>query len=148
MADETIENGKLVTLHYTGTLEDGQVFDTSEGKDPLSFVVGEKKMIPGFEKNILGMQVGEEKEFTLQPEEAYGQYNEQLKQKVPRANIPQDIEVKIGTMLALKDPQGRMFPAKVIEIAGEEVVLDLNHMLAGKTLTFKVKIVSIADAAA
>ena len=138
----TIKTGNFVKVEYTGTFDDGTVFDSSEkhGK-PLQFKVGMKQMIPGFENAVIGMEVGEEKEITLKPEEAYGQINGELIQKVPRDKVPAEIEK--GMILGMTLPDGKQIPARVTEVNDQEVIIDLNHELAGKKLHFKIKIVEV-----
>lgn len=140
----TIENNSQVKVHYTGTLADGKVFDTNEGDAPLEVTLGEGKLIKGFEQNLMGMKVNEEKTFTLQPEEAYGQNNPELVQRVPRNKFPQNITPQTGHILTLRTPDGHTVQAQVKEVANDAVTLDLNHPLAGKALTFKIKVVEIA----
>jgi len=141
--EKTVKNESLVKVDYTGSLEDGSVFDSSVGKAPLEFKVGEGKLIKGFEDGILGMKEGEEKEITLEPKEAYGDRVEQLIQNVPKEAFPKDLELKEGMTLTLKDPNGHTLLAHVKEIADTEIKLDLNHPLAGKKLIFKIKVLSI-----
>jgi len=139
-----VKKGDKIKVDYTGTLEDGTVFDTSEGKHPLEFEVGEGKLIKGFDEAVIGMEKDEEKEVTLKPEEAYGPHNPESIKKIPRANLPADQDPQPGMMLMLKTPDGRQFPAKIVEADDKEVTIDLNHPLAGKTLKFKIKVVEIA----
>ena len=136
-----IKQGDKIKVDYTGTLEDGTVFDTSEGKHPLEFTVGEGKIIKGFDSAVIGMEKDEEKEITIKPEEAYGDHNDQLIKKIPRDKLPKEQEPKPGMMLALKTPDGKQFPAKITEVTDKEISIDLNHPLAGKVLKFKIKIV-------
>lgn len=135
-----IEKGNKVKVHYTGKLEDGTVFDSSEGKEPLEFEVGSGKVIKGFEEALVGMEKGEEKEITLPPEQAYGDVNPQLVQKIPRDKIPEGNDPQPGMFLALKTPDGKQIPAKITEVTDQEVTIDINPPLAGKTLNFKLKI--------
>ena len=136
------KEGNFVKVEYTGSFEDGTIFDSSEKHgQPLQFQVGMKQMIPGFEKAVMGMEVGEEKEVTLNPEEAYGQVNEELIQKVPKDKTPPEVEV--GMILGMNLPDGKQVPARVTGVNDQEVILDLNHELAGKTLHFKIKVVEI-----
>ena len=141
----TVKKGDVVTVHYTGTLDDGTVFDSSEGKDPLKFEVGAGHVIKGFDAGVVGMKVNDEKELKIKPEEAYGTPNEKLHQKVPKDRLPQDREVKEGMMMLVGLQDGRQLPAKVLKVEEKEVTIDLNHPLAGKTLNFKVKLVEIGD---
>tara|TARA_Y100000034_G_C6859405_1_gene390939 strand:+ start:730 stop:1164 length:435 start_codon:yes stop_codon:yes gene_type:complete len=143
----TIKKGDKVKVDYTGTLEDGTVFDSSTHGDhshPLEFEVGTGKVIKGFDDAVIGMKKGEEKEFKLKPSEAYGEPNPQAIQKIPRENLPKEQEPKEGMMLIMKAPTGQQIPAKITKVTEKEVTLDLNHPLAGKTLNFKIKILDIA----
>ena len=142
------EEGKKVKVHYKGTLDDGTQFDTTEGKEPLEFVVGENRIIPGFEQSVSGMEEGEEKDFKLSPDQAYGERNEQLVQEVQKSQLPENMEVKEGMMLMLKGPDGQQMPAKVVEDKGETFTLDINHPLAGQNLNFNVKLEKVEDAPA
>ena len=138
-----VKKGDKIKVDYTGTLEDGTVFDTSEGKQPLEFEVGAGKIIKGFDEALIGMEKGQEKEITIPPAEAYGDHNPQLIKKIPRDKLPAGQEPKPGMMLALGTPDGKQFPAKITEVTDKEVSIDLNHPLAGKTLKFKIKVVDI-----
>ena len=140
-----IKKGDNVKVEYTGTLQDGSVFDSSEkhGK-PLEFEVGAGNMISGFDNAVVGMSEGEEKEFTLEPKDAYGDVNPQLNMKIPREKIPAE-EVKPGMVVMVGLKTGQQVPAKVTEVDEKEVTLDLNHPLAGKKLTFKIKIVGVSS---
>ncbi len=142
-----IKKGNKIKVEYTGTLDDGTVFDSSKHGDhshPLEFEVGEGKVIKGFDEAVIGMEKGEEKEFKLKSSEAYGEPNPQAIQKIPRDQLPKDQEPKEGMMLIMKAPTGQQIPAKITEITDKEVTLDLNHPLAGKNLNFKIKIMEIA----
>jgi FKBP-type peptidyl-prolyl cis-trans isomerase 2 len=139
-----IKKGDKVKVEYTGTLEDGTVFDSSEKHgEPIEFEVGAGQMISGFDAAVVGMKKGEEKEITLQPSEAYGDTNPQLIQKIPREQMPKE-ELKPGMMLMVGLQSGQQIPAKITDVTDKEVTLDLNHPLAGKKLTFKIKIVSVS----
>lgn len=135
--DRMAKDGDKVSIHYTGSLEDKTVFDTSENRAPLEFTVGDKNLIPGMNNAVRGMKVGESKVVSIPPEEAYGPRSEKLIFEVPTKNLPPGI--KAGT--PLKDPNGNMVLVK--EVNGEKSVLDANHILAGKTLIFDIKLVSI-----
>jgi peptidylprolyl isomerase len=138
------KKGDTISVHYTGTFEDGKVFDSSEGKLPLQFEVGKGEVIKGFDDAVLGMDVNEEKEITIKPEEAYGKREEKLVQHVPRAVFGENAyKLKAGVVLGLKDPSGRTINASVADVSEDKVTLDLNHPLAGKTLKFKIKVVEI-----
>ncbi|MFW5872022.1 MAG: FKBP-type peptidyl-prolyl cis-trans isomerase [bacterium] len=138
-----IEKGNTVVLEYTGTLEDGKVFDTSEGKQPLEFEAGSGKVIKGFDEAVIGMEKDEEKEFKIKPEQAYGEYRDELKRDIPRETLPKDQEPQTGMTLMLSAPNGQQFPATITEVKDNAVTIDLNHPLAGKELTFNIKIVDI-----
>ncbi len=135
--DRLAKDGDKVSIHYTGSLEDKTVFDTSENRDPLEFTVGDKNLIPGMNNAVRGMKVGESKTVSIPPEEAYGPYNDKLLFEVPTKNLPPGI--KAGT--PLRDPRGNMVMVK--EVNEDKSVLDANHILAGKTLIFDIKLVSI-----
>jgi peptidylprolyl isomerase len=141
-----VKTGDKVKLEYTGTLEDGTVFDTSSGKDPLEFEVGSGQVIKGFDDAVMGMEEGQEKEFTLKPAEAYGDHNPEMIKEVPKDSMPKEQEPKEGMMLAVGLPNGQQIPAKIVKVGESTVTLDLNHPLAAKTLTFKVNIVGITAA--
>ena len=136
--------GKKVKVEYTGTLENGEEFDSSKnhGK-PLEFEIGAGQMIPGFDKAVEGMEVNEEKEITLQPEEAYGEPNNDLHKKVPREQLPKEQEPQVGMVLGVNLPNGQQVPARIIDVDEKEVTIDLNHPLAGKVLKFKIKLVGV-----
>ena len=140
----SLKNGDKVKVEYTGSLEDGTVFDSSEkhGK-PLEFEIGAGMIIPGFEKAVIKMKKGEKKVITLKPSEAYGDPNPQLTKKIPREHLPKEQDPKVGMVLIMGLPNGQQIPAKIIEVADKEVTIDLNHPLAGKTLKFEIKLVGI-----
>ena len=133
--------GTKVKVHYTGTFNDGTVFDSSEGKEPLEFTIGENKVIAGFENGIKEMKLNEEKTINVNTKEAYGERDERMVVSVPRSKFPPEIEA--GGQLLLKGPEGQRMPAKIHEIRDNEVIIDLNHPLAGKELNFKVRVVGI-----
>ncbi len=138
----TIKQGSKVTLHYTGTLDDGSVFDSSEGREPLTFTVGEHQVIRGFEEGVLGLAVGQEKTIDITPEHGYGEKHAQLVQQVPK-ELFKDFSPEIGQQIGLMGKDGRQMTATVTAVTDTTVTLDLNHSLAGKNLHFKVKIVSV-----
>jgi len=138
----TVKKGDKIKVEYTGSLEDGTVFDTSEGKEPLEFEVGSGQIIKGFDEAVIGMKKGEEKTINIKPEDAYGPQNAQLTKKIPKSQLPQDQEPKPGMVLGIQTPDGQQIPARIVEVSKEDITIDLNHPLAGKTLTFKIKIVS------
>lgn len=135
--------GDTVRIHYTGTLDDGTTFDSSSGRDPLEFTVGSGQIIPGLDSAIPGMSVGDTKTVAVPHMEAYGPRNPEAEQAIPRANIPADIPLDPGTRLSMRTPEGREVPVTVVSVDAEQVVLDANHPLAGKDLTFEVELVEI-----
>ncbi|MEK6849691.1 MAG: peptidylprolyl isomerase [Nanoarchaeota archaeon] len=135
--------GDKVTIEYTGTLDDGTQFDTSVGKEPLQFQLGSGEVIPGFEKGITGMALGEQKTLKITPEDAYGPHHEKLVQEVPKDKFPAHVELKKGLLLTMKAPTGQVMMAKIAEVKETTAMLDLNHPLAGMTLHFKVKLLAI-----
>jgi len=141
----TVKKGDKIKVEYTGTLEDGTVFDSSVGKDPLEFEAGSGKVIKGFDDAVIGMKKDEEKEVKIECKDAYGDPNPQMKQKIPREQLPKEQEPKVGMMLGLKSPDGQQFPARIAEITDKDVIVDLNHPLAGKNLNFKIKIIDISS---
>jgi peptidylprolyl isomerase len=137
-----VKDGSIVKLHYTLTV-DGEVADSSKERDPMEFEVGSGKVIPGFEKAIMDMKVGEKKSFEVSPEDGYGTEDPDNYQLVSRANLPPDLELEVGMVLYANGMQGGPVPAKIAEIREDAVVMNFNHPLAGKTLEFEVEIVSI-----
>jgi FKBP-type peptidyl-prolyl cis-trans isomerase 2 len=142
-----VEQGDTVHLHYTGTLQDGTTFDSSEGREPLVFQVGTGQIIPGLDTALPGMAVGDEKTVDIPCDQAYGPVNPGMQQQVPRADIPPNIPVDVGTQLQMKTPDGQAVPVIVTAADAESVTLDANHPLAGKDLKFEIKLVSIQKAA-
>lgn len=137
------QSGDIVSVDYTGKLEDGSIFDTSIGKQPLQFTLGEGNMISGFEKAVTGMKVGESKTVTLTPEEAYGPRNEDLVVIIERDNLPEDIDPAVGEQLVLKTATGTEYTVTVIEVEDTAITVDANFILAGKTLIFEIRLVAI-----
>ncbi|SHL88649.1 peptidylprolyl isomerase [Roseovarius litoreus] len=139
-----VKEGDTVRIHYTGTLTDGATFDSSEGRDPLEFTVGSGQIIPGLDQALPGMAVGDKKTVEVPADQAYGQPDPNARQAVPRADIPADIPLDLGTQLQVQTPQGQVMPVTVIEVTEDQVTLDANHPLAGKDLTFAIELVAIA----
>ena len=135
--------GDTVRIHYTGTLEDGSTFDSSAGRAPLEFTVGSGQIIPGLDKAVPGMSVGDTKTVEVGHAEAYGPRNPDAQQSVPRETIPDDIPVDPGTRLQMRTQDGREVAVVVVHADETEVVLDANHPLAGKDLTFQIELVEI-----
>lgn len=140
-----IKNGDKVKVEYTGKLKDGTVFDTSKGRTPLCFEVGAKQVIPGFDKAVEGMKKDEEKTFTLSVEESYGPAKAELVQEIPRDKLPEKLEPQAGMMLMMKAPTGQQIPARITNVADGKVTIDINHPLAGKKLTFEIKVVGVNE---
>lgn len=141
-----IKKGDKVKVEYTGTFDDGTVFDSSTHDDhshPIEFKVGAGQVVPGFDKAVIGMKKGEKKKFRLESSEAYGEPKKKLIKKVPRDKMPPNI--KEGMMIGIGLPDGRKIPARVKKITEQEVTIDLNHPLAGKDLNFEIKVVSINE---
>ena len=136
-----MKQGDKVKVHYTGTLSDGSIFDSSDGREPLEFTIGENQVIPGFENGVKDMKLNEEKTIKIKPEDAYGQKDERLVASIPKEKFPP--EVQPGGTLVVKGPNEETIPAVVKEVKSDVVVIDLNHPLAGKGLNFKVKVVEI-----
>lgn len=140
-----INEGYYVKIEYTGTLEDGTLFDSTEEQGcPLEFQIGAKQVIEGFENAIVDMELNEEKEITLQPEEAYGEYVDDMKRDIPKENMPAD-ELEEGMTLMATLPTGMQVPVTVTKITDDTVQIDLNHPLAGKVLNFKLKVIEIRE---
>ncbi len=142
-----VKTGDTVAIHYTGTLDDGTVFDTSDGRDPLEFTVGSGHIIPGLDSALPGMTLGERKTVAIECEQAYGALNPDLRQAIPRDGIPKDIPLDLGTQLQMQTPDGQALPVTVVEADETTVTLDANHPLAGKDLTFDFEIIRIDHAA-
>jgi FKBP-type peptidyl-prolyl cis-trans isomerase 2 len=138
---EQIQNGDMALVHYTGRLEDGQVFDSSIGGAPLEFEVGAGQVISGFDTGIKGMQVGEKKTIEIEADEAYGKYNSSLVQSIPRDNIQLDTEPEVGMQLMMQLPGGEQLPVAITEVSDSHITLDANHPLAGQKLIFDVELV-------
>jgi peptidylprolyl isomerase len=138
-------SGDTVRVHYTGTLGDGTEFDSSRGRDPMSFTLGEGRVIPGFDAAVTGMAVGETKTVTLPAGEAYGAPRDEMLVTVPRAQVPPNVKLEVGQRLQIGRGD-QALPVVVREVADDHVVLDGNHPLAGQDLTFALELVEIEDA--
>lgn len=142
---KTVENGHFVKIDYTGTLENGDTFDSSRNAQPIEVEVGAGRVIKGFEQALIGMALKEKKTFTLPPEEAYGPRDQNLEHSFMRSELPQGVDPKAGQVLTLKNPEGGQFPAMVKHADTEKITVDLNHPLAGETLTFEIEVLEIND---
>ena len=150
MTEITIDKNVVARVHYTGTLPDtGEVFDSSEGRDPLAFLVGHGKMIPGFEEEMMGASQGERREFTLEPERAYGHPIEDLITDFPKDQFAQleqsGVEIEVGMTLVAQTFQGPA-PFMVTAVNDDTITADSNHAMAGKTLCFSVEVVEVRQA--
>ncbi|OPY78966.1 MAG: FKBP-type peptidyl-prolyl cis-trans isomerase SlyD [Syntrophorhabdus sp. PtaU1.Bin058] len=135
-----------VKVHYKGSLRDGTVFDSSEEREPLEFIIGKGTVIPGFEKGVMGMCEGDTKVIAIQAEDAYGPYRDDLIGVVDRSRIPDDIDLKIGMVLQVRSPEGNVINVVISKITDTDVTLDLNHPLAGKELIFEVRLLKVLQA--
>ena len=142
---EKVENGAYISVEYTGTLGNGQVFDSSKGRHPMEVHMGAGELIEGFEAQLMGMALNEKKVFTLSPEDAYGQRNADLMQFVPRTEVPPEMDAKVGMIVGLVTPEGNQVPARIVELDDEQLTMDLNHPLAGESLTFEIEVVGISS---
>lgn len=138
-----VKENNTVKVNYTGKLSDGQIFDTSEGREPLEFTLGQGQLIPGFENGVIDMKLNEKKTITIAKEEAYGDVNPALIQEVSKADLPQDMTPEVGMGLVSKTQDGRETNLLVVEVKEETIVLDANHPLAGKDLVFDLEVVDI-----
>lgn len=137
---EAIKKGDTISVDYTGKFDNGEVFDTSRNRAPLKFTVGAGQLIPGFDAAVIGMQTGDKKTVTIAPAEGYGEHDSERVVSMPRSGVPEGMQVEAGMAVQLSDQNGNPIPAVVKELTDEAVVLDLNHPLAGKTLTFDIEI--------
>jgi peptidylprolyl isomerase len=142
---EKVENGIFVSVDYKGTLQNGEVFDTSSGRQPLEVQIGAGKVIKGFEEALLGMSLNEKKSFTIEPEAAYGQRDEKLKRVFARAEVPPEIDLQVGQIVGIRSEEGQQIPASIIQVDDENVTADMNHPLAGEVLHFEIEVVGISS---
>lgn len=141
----TVSNGNSVQVHYVGTFDDGTEFDSSHSRgEPISFEVGSGQMIAGFDNAVLGMSVGETKDITLAPAEAYGEHNEDYIKTYPRNVFPNEVQLTEGVTVAGQNELGQQMIAKVLTVNDDTVLLDFNHPMAGKTLNFSIEVVAIS----
>lgn len=137
------KSGDVVRVHYTGRLLDGSTFDSSIGREPLEFTVGAGQMIPGFDAGVHGMAVGDKKTIQIAPEDAYGPRDEEAVIEFPSENVPPDMQLQPGMQLTLRNQYGQPVPVVVMEVREDVIIMDANHMLAGKELVFDVELVEI-----
>jgi len=138
-----VKENNTVKVNYTGKLADGQVFDSSEGREPIEFTLGQGQIIPGFEKGLIDMKLNEKKTITIAKEEAYGDVNPGLIQEVNKSDLPQDMTPEVGMGLVSKTPEGHEINLVVVEVKEDTVVIDGNHPLAGKELIFDLEVLEI-----
>lgn len=148
MADHalTVEDGIVVSLDYTLSLDNGQVVDSSSGRAPLDFVQGSGQIIPGLEQALAGMAIGDGKAVTVVPSDGYGEVDPGAFQLLPFDAFPSDMELSPGLQMQVRDETGRVFPVQIAEVRSDGVLLDFNHPLAGETLHFQVKVVGLRQA--
>jgi peptidylprolyl isomerase len=137
------KQGDLVKVHYTGTLDDGTVFDSSEDSEPLQFVIGEGMLIPSFEQGIVGMKPGESRSVHIVAVDAYGPYMDEMIIEVDRSEVPANLKLELGMQLQIGQEDGSSTVATVVKLTDEKVALDANHPLAGKDLNFGLTLVEI-----
>lgn len=139
-----VKENNTVKVHYTGKLADGQVFDSSEGKEPLEFTLGQGRLIPGFEKGLIDMKLNEKKTINIAVEDAYGAPREDLIIEVSKSELPQEMAPEVGMGLVSRTPEGQEMNLLVVEVKDETVILDGNHPLAGRDLVFDLEVVEIS----
>ena len=138
--------GDTVKIHYTGTLDDGTQFDSSAGRDPLEFTLGSGQVIPGFDKAVEGMIVGDKKSVNIPAEDAYGERHDEMVQEVPKEALPEDLNPEVGMPLQAQAPDGQMVNLTIVGVEDESIIVDGNHPLAGQALNFDIELVEIAGA--
>ncbi|MBW2468239.1 MAG: peptidylprolyl isomerase [Deltaproteobacteria bacterium] len=137
--------GDLVSVHYTGKLKNGEVFDSSKDRDPLEFTLGNKELLPGFEDGVVGMKPGESKSVKLEPENAFGDRREDLLLKLPKKEFPHHITPSVGLQLRLSNASGNEMTVVVTEVGEDTVTLDANHPLSGEIVVFEIELVEIKE---
>jgi FKBP-type peptidyl-prolyl cis-trans isomerase 2 len=140
-----VKENNTIKVNYTGKLSNGQIFDTSEGKEPIEFVLGQGRLIPGFEKGLIDMKLNEKKTIEIAKDQAYGDVNDNLIQEIKKTDLPQDMEPKVGMGLVSKSPDGKEINLMVVEVKDESIVIDGNHPLAGHDLIFDIEVVEIKE---
>ena len=140
---QQVKNGDTVKIHYHGRLTNGETFDSSENREPLEFEVGSGMVIPGFDKGVMGMNVGEKKTVNIPVDEAYGPKNDEMIIDFPKDRFPDDMNAEVGMPLTMSDGSGQNFRVIIKEVKETSVVLDANHPLAGEDLTFDLELVEI-----
>jgi FKBP-type peptidyl-prolyl cis-trans isomerase 2 len=140
-----VKDGDTVKVHYTGKLEDGSVFDSSESRDPLEVTLGQGKLIPGFEHAVVGLEVGDKTTASIESTDAYGARREDLEVTIERNQLPEDIQPEVGMQLQLNQPDGQPVPVQITKVEEESIIIDANHPLAGKDLIFDIELVEIVN---
>ncbi len=140
-----VKENSTVVVHYTGKLTDGQIFDTSEGKEPAEFVLGQGRLIPGFENGLIDMKLNEKKTITILKADAYGDVVKEMIQEVKKTDLPQDMEPQVGMGLVSKAPDGQEINLMIAEVKEDTIVIDGNHPLAGKDLIFDLELIEIKE---
>ena len=137
------KSGDTVSIHYTGTLDDGTQFDSSAGREPLEFTLGSGQVIAGFDAAVTGMAVGDKKSVRMEADEAYGERREELVQEVPRSALPDEIKPEEGMALQSQSPEGHIMNLIVTGVSDDSITVDANHPLAGQALSFDIELVKI-----
>lgn len=137
------QNGDKVKVHYHGTLKSGEIFDSSNGREPLEFTVGSGQVIKGFDEGVKGMKVGDKKKVEIGVEDAYGEKSQDMIIEFPKEQFPSDMSPEVGQQLMMSNGSGQSFPVSIIEVREETVILDANHPLAGQDLIFDIELVEI-----
>jgi FKBP-type peptidyl-prolyl cis-trans isomerase 2 len=140
---QQVQKGDTVNVHYHGRLNDGTTFDSSEGREPLKFTAGSGQVIKGFDDAVMDMKPGDKKTVNIPVHEAYGERRDDMMMEYPKADFPAEMTPEIGMELQMGDDAGNVFPVVIVEVNDDTVVLDANHPLAGKDLTFEIELVSI-----
>lgn len=139
-------NGDTVKVHYTGKLEDGAIFDSSVGGEPLEFTIGKKDVIKGFEDGVIGLETGEKTTVTIQPEDAYGPYHDDYVYKIDQNKLPSDLDLIVGNGIKATNKDGSVLEMVIKKVDAKTVTLDANHQLAGKVLIFDIELIEIKSA--
>jgi len=137
------ESGDTVKVHYTGTLEDGTVFDTSVEREPLEFTLGQGQLIPGFEQAVIGMKIGDLKTINIPADQAYGPYRDDLILVIERDQLPEDLDPEVGQQLQMTQADGEVVRVMISDVSEATATIDANHPLAGKDLTFEIELIEI-----
>ena len=144
MSKDTVQDGQVVSMEYTLKV-DGEVLDTSEGVGPLQFLAGYDNIVPGLEREMIGMKIGESKDVVVTPEDGYGEFDDEAFMDVPRSEFPTDMEIEEGVELSVTDEDGKNQYARIESLTDESVRLDFNHPLAGAELHFSVKVIALRE---